>query len=90
MLAKCVAGEVPFLDEFGDLALEAQIKLLRVVEDRKYTPVATTEERALCGTLVFAAQPAWTEAMSSAQRRLRHGSLRAGDAGPVVPLEGMG
>jgi DNA-binding NtrC family response regulator len=47
-----VAGEVLFLDEFGGLAAEVQIKLLRVVEDPKYTPVGATEERALGGTLV--------------------------------------
>jgi transcriptional regulator with AAA-type ATPase domain len=58
MLAKCVAGEVLFLDEFGDLAPEVQIKLLRVVEEGKYTPLGATEARALEGTLVFAAQPA--------------------------------
>jgi DNA-binding NtrC family response regulator len=58
VLAKCAAGEVLFLDEFGDLPPEVQVKLLRVIEQRKYTPVGATEERALGGTLVFAAQPA--------------------------------
>jgi DNA-binding NtrC family response regulator len=57
VLAKCGPGEVLFLDEFGDLAPEVQVKLLRVVEQQKYTPVGTTEERTLGGTLVFAAQP---------------------------------
>lgn len=58
VLAKCAPGQVLFLDEFGDLAPEVQIKLLRVVEERKYTPVGATEERALGGSLLFAAQPA--------------------------------
>jgi DNA-binding NtrC family response regulator len=58
VLAKCALGEVLFLDEFGDLSPEVQLKLLRVIEHRKYTPLGATEERSLGGTLVFAAQPA--------------------------------
>lgn len=71
VLAKCVAGEILFLDELGDLAPEVQVKLLRVVEDGKYTPVGATEERALGGALVFAAQPALFRSRRF-RRDLRH------------------
>ncbi len=36
-------GGTIFLDEIGDLAIDLQSKLLRVLENREYSPVGTTE-----------------------------------------------
>ncbi len=43
-----------FIDEIGDLPLEVQTKLLRVLQDKKITPVGETEERSIDSRLIFA------------------------------------
>jgi DNA-binding NtrC family response regulator len=49
------AGEGTFfLDEIGDLSPESQVKLLRALEDRRFRPVGSDEERPLKARLVCA------------------------------------
>jgi DNA-binding NtrC family response regulator len=53
-LLTTASGGTVFLDEIGDLALDQQVKLLRVIEYRKYTPLGTTDERELDARFIFA------------------------------------
>ena len=48
-------GGLLFLDEIGELPLDTQAKLLKVIEDKKFRPVGSTDEkessfRLICGT----------------------------------------
>ncbi|RAP39099.1 hypothetical protein DID80_00400 [Candidatus Marinamargulisbacteria bacterium SCGC AAA071-K20] len=43
-----------FLDEIGDLTLEVQVKLLNVLQDRKYCPVGSKETKELKGRVLTA------------------------------------
>jgi len=54
-LLETAAGGTLFLDELGDMPLDMQVKLLRVLEDRRYTRVGGTQEikadvRLVCAT----------------------------------------
>ncbi|MCC6511175.1 MAG: sigma-54-dependent Fis family transcriptional regulator [Pirellulaceae bacterium] len=49
-----VNGGTVMLDEIGDLPLEQQIKLLRVLELKQYTPVGDTQSRACDARIISA------------------------------------
>jgi transcriptional regulator with GAF, ATPase, and Fis domain len=47
-------GGTLFLDEIGDMPYELQAKLLRVLEDGKYTPIGSTKERSMSVRIISA------------------------------------
>lgn len=53
-LARCPRGGAVFLDELGELPLELQVKLLRVLEDRRFFRVGDTDPRAFVGKILAA------------------------------------
>jgi len=53
-LAKCQSHGAIFLDEIGELAPSLQVKLLRVVQQRIYSPLGSTEESRFEGKIIGA------------------------------------
>ena len=63
------SGGTVFLDEIGDLDPEQQVKLLRVIEYRKYTPLGATKEMDLDGRFVFATNKDLSEMVQTGEFR---------------------
>ena len=55
-LDQCALGRNLFIDEVGAASLAIQNKLLRIVEEKKFTPLGSIEPVLLLGRLIFAAQ----------------------------------
>lgn len=53
-LIEKAAGGVLFLDEIGDLVLEAQIKLLRLIQEREYYPIGADLPKSTDAQIVVA------------------------------------
>ncbi len=53
MIRRAARGTL-FLDEIGELGMESQIKLLRLLQEREYTPLGEDAPRASDARLVFA------------------------------------
>jgi DNA-binding NtrC family response regulator len=54
VLSRCRPNGAIFLDEVGDLDVPLQIKLLRVLQERVFTPVGSHEERRFAGRVIAA------------------------------------
>jgi DNA-binding NtrC family response regulator len=54
VFARCRPHGAVFLDEIGDIEVPVQIKLLRVLQEREYTPVGSHEVRRFSGRVIAA------------------------------------
>ena len=54
VFARCRPNGSIFLDEIGDLAVPVQTKLLRVIQERVFSPVGSHEERRFAGRVIAA------------------------------------
>jgi len=68
-LAQVPPGGAVFLDEIGDLDPVVQVKLLRVLEERRFVPVGQTEPVPLRGKLIAATHVDLDEAIASGRFR---------------------
>ena len=69
LLDGCPAGSAVFLDEIGDLDPHVQVKLLRVLEDRTFTPVGANEPRPFHGRILAATHVDLPEAIDDGRFR---------------------
>ena len=53
-ILSAASGGTLFLDEVGEIPLSSQVDLLRVLEERSYTPVGTTRPVSLDARIIFA------------------------------------
>ncbi len=81
MIKRAESGTV-FLDEIGDLALESQIKLLRLLQEREYYPLGTDRPRTTDARFVVATNRDLEECVKNGEfrndlyYRLRSHSIR--------------
>ncbi len=70
LFARCRAFGSVFLDEIGDVPLTAQIKLLRLLQEREYSPVGGRQILSFRGRVIAAANPSIDQYLTDG--RFRH------------------
>lgn len=61
VLGRCVPHGAIFLDEIGDVSIPAQIKLLKVLQERSFSPVGSHETKPFRGRIIAATNRSLTE-----------------------------
>ena len=70
VLGRCVPHGAIFLDEIGDVSVPVQIKLLKVLQERSFSPVGSHDNKPFRGRIIAATNRSLTELR-------REGSFRA-------------
>lgn len=61
VLARCVPHGAIFLDEIGDVSVPVQIKLLKVLQERSFSPVGSHDNKSFRGRIIAATNHSLTE-----------------------------
>jgi two-component system response regulator PilR (NtrC family) len=68
-LVQCAQGGTLFLDEIADLPLPMQVKLLRVIQEKKVRPVGATQEESVDIRILSATHSVLSEMVASGEFR---------------------